>query len=126
MSDNENTQNESVFSKILRAGRRTYFFDVRATRANDYYLTLTESVKTTNPDGSFFYKKFKIFLYKEDFSKFLEFFKETTQFVIDNKGTEVISANHKSDFKHENKTKKSNKSTDPIDESLKTLNFEDL
>jgi hypothetical protein len=65
-------------------------------------------------------------LYKEDFSKFLEFFKETTQFVIDNKGTEVISANHKPDFKHDNKTKKSNKTTDTIDESLKTLNFEDL
>jgi len=124
MSENENTQMESVFSKVLRAGRRTYFFDVRATKADDYYLTITESVKTTNSDGSFFFKKFKLFLYKEDFTKFLEFFKETTQYIIDKRGSEVINPNHKSNFKHQNK--KENQTTDPIKESLKNLNFEDL
>jgi hypothetical protein len=124
MSENENTQMESVFSKVLRAGRRTYFFDVRATKADDYYLTITESVKTTNSDGSFFFKKFKLFLYKEDFTKFLEFFKETTQYIIDKRGSEVINPNHKPNFKHQNK--KENQTTDPIKESLKNLNFEDL
>lgn len=124
MSENENTQMESVFSKVLRAGRRTYFFDVRATKADDYYLTITESVKTTNSDGSFFFKKFKLFLYKEDFTKFLEFFKETTHYIIDKRGSEVINPNHKPNFKHQNK--KENQTTDPIKESLKNLNFEDL
>jgi len=124
MSENENTQMESVFSKVLRAGRRTYFFDVRATKADDYYLTITESVKTTNSDGSFFFKKFKLFLYKEDFTKFLEFFKETTQYIIDKRGSEVINPNHNPEFKHQNK--KENQTTDPIKESLKNLNFEDL
>ena len=124
MSENENTQMESVFSKVLRAGRRTYFFDVRATKADDYYLTITESVKTTNSDGSFFFKKFKLFLYKEDFTKFLEFFKETTQYIIDKRGSEVINPNHIPNFKHQNK--KENQTTDPIKESLKNLNFEDL
>ena len=124
MSENENTHIESVFSKVLRAGRRTYFFDVRATKADDYYLTITESVKTTNSDGSFFLKKFKLFLYKEDFTKFLEFFKETTQYIIDKRGSEVINPNHNPEFKHQNK--KENQTTDPIKESLKNLNFEDL
>ena len=65
MSDKGLMEKEEIFSKVLRAGRRTYFFDVRATRANDYYLTITESKKFTNDDGSFYYKKHKIYLYKE-------------------------------------------------------------
>ncbi len=70
MSENDFTErsdSEGVYSKVLRAGRRTYFFDVRETRAGDYYLTITESKKNTGEDGSFFYKKHKIYLYKEDF-----------------------------------------------------------
>ncbi|NJM15297.1 MAG: PUR family DNA/RNA-binding protein [Bacteroidales bacterium] len=63
---------EDVFSNAVRAGKRTYFFDVKATRRNDYYLTITESKKRFNKDGRFFYEKHKIFLYKEDFEKFIE------------------------------------------------------
>ena len=63
-------EREEIFSKTMRAGRRTYFFDVRSTKAGDYYLTLTESKKFTNDDGSYHYKKHKIYLYKEDFNKF--------------------------------------------------------
>ena len=59
MEEKEILDNEEIFSKVLRAGRRTYFFDVRATRANDYYLTITESKKFTHDDGSFHYKKHK-------------------------------------------------------------------
>ena len=62
------TTQEEIYSKILRAGRRTYFFDVRETKASDYYLTITESKKYSNDDGTYFYKKHKIYLYKEDFS----------------------------------------------------------
>ena len=62
---------EQILSKVVKAGRRTYFLDVRATRANDYFLTITESRKKTAPDGTVSYDRHKIFLYKEDFSKFL-------------------------------------------------------
>ena len=64
-----NDQNE-IYSKVVRAGKRTYFFDIKATKGNDLYLTLTESKKTYNEDGEGSYKKHKIFLYKEDFEKF--------------------------------------------------------
>ena len=101
MSDHGMMEKEEIFSKVLRAGRRTYFFDVRATKAGDYYLTITESKKFTNDDGSFHYKKHKIYLYKEDFSEFNEILKEMTDYVIDEKGDEVISERHQKDFKKE-------------------------
>ncbi len=65
-------EREDVYSKAVRAGKRTYFFDVKSTRGRDLYLTITESKKHTNDDGSASYEKHKIFLYKEDFEKFLE------------------------------------------------------
>ena len=87
MYDNE----QDILSKFLRAGRRTYFFDVKATKAGDYYLTLTESKKFTNDDGSFHFKKHKIFLYKEDFNEFKSILEEMTNFIFDEKGEEVIT-----------------------------------
>ncbi|GFZ88263.1 DNA-binding protein [Aquaticitalea lipolytica] len=99
MSDNEMMEKEEIFSKVLRAGRRTYFFDVRATKAGDYYLTITESKKFTNDDGSFHYKKHKIYLYKEDFAEFSEILNEMTSYIVDEKGDEVISERHQKDFK---------------------------
>ncbi|MBL0104260.1 MAG: DUF3276 family protein [Bacteroidetes bacterium] len=68
MSDH-NHQRDEVFSKSVRAGKRTYFFDVKSTKANDYYLTITESKKRVGDDGSPFFEKHKIFLYREDFHK---------------------------------------------------------
>jgi len=68
----ENSEREEIFSKAVRAGKRTYFFDVKSTKGNDYYLTVTESKKRFNDDGSFRYEKHKLFLYKEDFEKFME------------------------------------------------------
>lgn len=99
MEEKEILDNEEIFSKVLRAGRRTYFFDVRATRANDYYLTITESKKFTHDDGSFHYKKHKIYLYKEDFEMFKDILNEMTNYVFDEKGEEVISERHQKDFK---------------------------
>ncbi len=90
--------NDEIFSKVLRAGRRTYFFDVRSTRAGDYYLTITESKKFTNDDGSFHYKKHKIYLYKEDFEGFSEILNEMTGYILNEKGEEVISERHQSDY----------------------------
>ncbi len=97
-------EREEIFSKVLRAGRRTYFFDVRSTKAGDYYLTLTESKKFTNEDGSFHYKKHKIYLYKEDFSEFSNILNEMTNYVISERGEEVISERHQKDFKKEENT----------------------
>jgi hypothetical protein len=74
-------EREEIFSKAVRAGKRTYFFDVKATRRNDYYLTLTESKKRFNRDGRFYFEKHKIFLYKEDFDKFWEGLSEAIEFI---------------------------------------------
>lgn len=73
--ENNYNEKEEVFSKVVKAGRRTYFFDVKSTRGNDLYLTITESKKTTE-DGMERFEKHKIFLYKEDFEKFEEALKE--------------------------------------------------
>ena len=68
----ENDKSSEIYSKVVRAGKRSYFFDVKATKGNDLYITLTESKKTFNDDGRDNYQKHKIFLYKEDFEKFKE------------------------------------------------------
>jgi hypothetical protein len=73
---------EEIFSKAIRAGKRTYFFDVKATRRNDYYLTITESKKRFNREGKSFYEKHKVFLYKEDFEKFADGLKEAVEYII--------------------------------------------
>lgn len=72
---------DEIFSKAVRAGKRTYFFDVKATRNNDYYLTITESKKRFDKEGNYHYEKHKVFLYKEDFEKFSEGLVETVDFI---------------------------------------------
>ena len=110
--ENQNEYNlEEIFSKVLRAGRRTYFFDVRETRAGDYYLTITESKKFTNEDGTFYYKKHKIYLYKEDFDDFNSSLNETFDFIIEKKGKEVISDKHDKDFESKKKDEISKEDT---------------
>ena len=129
MSNNDMMEKEEIFSKVLRAGRRTYFFDVRATKAGDYYLTITESKKFTNDDGSFHYKKHKIYLYKEDFSEFNSILSEMTDYVIQEKGEEVISERHQKDYVKEDFTKDESSSTDDVPtspESFTDVNFEDI
>ncbi|MBT8385322.1 MAG: PUR family DNA/RNA-binding protein [Bacteroidia bacterium] len=98
MADKEFEEQEEIFSQVLRAGRRTYFFDVRSTKAGDYYLTVTESKKFTHDDGSFHYKKHKIYLYKEDFNEFNEMLVKATSFIVEEKGEEVISERHQKDY----------------------------
>ncbi len=76
---------EDVFSKPVRAGKRTYFFDVKSTKGNkDFYLTITESKRRNNPDGTYTFDKHKIFLYKEDFEKFSEGLNEILAYIKDN------------------------------------------
>ncbi|WP_369999962.1 PUR family DNA/RNA-binding protein [Winogradskyella sp.] len=129
MSDYGMMDKEEIYSKVLRAGRRTYFFDVRATKAGDYYLTITESKKFTNDDGSYHYKKHKIYLYKEDFTEFREILAEMTDYIINEKGEEVISERHQKDFKREDdfvaqeaKTPEDTKGTD----SFTDISFDDI
>ena len=72
---------DDVYSKPVRAGKRTYFFDVKATKGNDYYLTITESKRRIERDGRYVYDKHKIFLYKEDFDKFAEGLQEVIGYI---------------------------------------------
>jgi hypothetical protein len=95
---------ESIYSKRIRAGkRRTYFFDVRATRGNDYYLTITESRKRFDDNG---YDRHKVFLYKEDFNKFIKALNEAVDYVktelmpdfnFDAYNHDEVSAEHEGD-----------------------------
>lgn len=118
-------EQEEIFSKVLRAGRRTYFFDVRETKAGDYYLTITESKKFTNEDGSYHYKKHKIYLYKEDFTEFKDILNEMTDYIIEQKGEEVISERHQKDFKRDQDLA-DNQENETIDTTQSAEDFTDV
>ena len=127
MNTNDMMEKEDIFSKVLRAGRRTYFFDVRSTKAEDYYLTITESKKFTNDDGSFHYKKHKIYIYKEDFDEFKDILTEMTDYIIKEKGDEVISERHQKDFKKEYDTESGSEDKGPTSpESFTDIDFDDI
>jgi len=134
MEENKQHVNEDIYSKVLRAGRRTYFFDVRSTKAGDYYLTISESKKFTNEDGTFYFKKHKIYLYKEDFENFSNILGEMTKYIIDEKGLEVISEIHDKDFKSKKEEESSNddskedevKEDKKDDEKSDEVEFEDI
>jgi len=127
MADNR----DEIYSKSLRAGRRTYFFDVRSTRADDFYLTITESKRDFNEDGTPFYKKHKIYLYKEDFKNFKQYLDELTDYIIKERGEEIISlkeretvSEKKTDKKKEEPQETKKKEEPKTD--FTEVNFEDL
>ncbi|HLV92777.1 MAG TPA: PUR family DNA/RNA-binding protein [Aequorivita sp.] len=129
MSEQFTMEQEEIFSKVMRAGRRTYFFDVRSTKAGDFYLTITESKKFTNDDGSFHYKKHKLYLYKEDFSEFRDTLEEMTDYIINEKGEEVISERHQTDYKKDEESETTlntqvNTETDPS--NFTDIDFDDI
>ena len=125
MEESKQHVNEDIFSKVVRAGRRTYFFDVRSTKAGDYYLTISESKKFTNDDGTFYFKKHKIYLYKEDFENFSNILGEMTKYIIDEKGEEVISEIHDKDFKSKTDQKENEENlSDNEDEEKKSSEVE--
>ncbi|RRO14523.1 PUR family DNA/RNA-binding protein [Flavobacteriaceae bacterium 14752] len=128
MSDKDDRKNEDIFERVIRAGRRTYFFDVRETKAGDYYLTITESKKFTNDDGSYFYRKHKIYLYKEDFEDFQTALQEATDFIINEKGEEVISERHQPNFDPTSQKSESNgaEGSKPEAEKYTDVDFEDI
>ena len=125
MRESEMLEKEEIFSKVLRAGRRTYFFDVRSTKADDYYITITESNKFTEEDGSFHFKKHKIYLYKEDFSAFSDILEQMTSYVLNHKGEEVISERHQKDFKKELVLERDSEDFQPVS-AFTNLTFEDI
>ena len=126
MADNR----DEIHSKSLRAGRRTYFFDVRSTRAEDYYLTITESKRDFNDDGTPFYKKHKIYLYKEDFQNFKDHLNEMVDFIITEKGEEIISLKKEEPTENIDSTEKEIETKEEVKEEPKTdfteVNFDDL
>ena len=111
----EKEENYNLFSKNVRAGRRTYFFDVRSTKAEDYYMTITESIKNIDEKGIASYRKHKIFLYKEDFKNFKNALEEVSNYIIKEKGEKIIS------LKYSEKDKQEESSTE-----FTEVNFEDL
>ncbi|SDE66969.1 DUF3276 family protein [Riemerella columbipharyngis] len=101
---NDKHRENEIFTKVLKAGRRTYFFDVRETKAGDYYLTITESKKHIGDSGDVSFEKHKIYLYKEDFNNFSAMFNEAAEFIIKEKGEDVISEKHNKDFNNKSFT----------------------
>lgn len=116
MEDQKTNGRDEIFSEKVKAGKRTYFFDVKSTRSNDYYLTITESKKRFNKDDEgFTYEKHKIFLYKEDFNKFLEALNNTVNHVKNELMPEVDF----SQFDHAREEREEESAAKPLDTELK-------
>lgn len=96
MKGSDSKFNQEIHSKVVRAGKRTYFFDVKSTRNEEFYLTITESKKRFEDNGSFHYEKHKIFLYREDFGKFTECLQEIVDY-INNNQSEILKEDKKTD-----------------------------
>lgn len=122
---NDAVGREEIHSKAVRAGKRTYFFDVKATRRNDYYLTITESKKRFNRDGKFFYEKHKLFLYKEDFDKFADSLTEIIQFIRDANPQPIEIDDTRVFEKHSVKAESVPESVD-TEKDFTNVEFEDL
>lgn len=116
---NEKNVKEEIYTKVVRAGKRTYFFDVKATRKDDYYLTITESKKRLGKEGKIFYEKHKIFLYKEDFDKFADGLKDAVTFIGNGKD------DPKSEVSHSQEEPKQG-STDLSAREFTNVDFDDL
>ncbi|MEF8844260.1 MAG: DUF3276 family protein [Bacteroidales bacterium] len=106
-----------IYSQVIRAGKRTYFLDVKATRKNDYYLTITESKKRFKRNGKRFFEKHKVFLYKEDFDKFTEGLEDVINFIKEAKSDEM---NQEEDQNNQQKQEEENSSY------TSDVRFEDL
>ena len=120
-SQNNNYRDE-IYSKSVRAGKRTYFFDVKSTRAGDYYLTITESKKRFQQDGSFHFEKHKLFLYKEDFEKFSDGLEEVILKIKElNYNVETLSSEDAIENEGEEQSQ-----TQSNEENFKDVDFDDL
>jgi hypothetical protein len=121
MEGRNKKQRDDIFSKPIRAGKRTYFFDVKATRNDDYYLIITESKKRMDDDGKFHYDKHKIFLYKEDINKFAEGLQSIIDYIKAEKGSDYL------DRPEENGSESHHPVMENGDDGYRTdINFDDL
>ena len=105
--------NQEIFSKIVRAGKRTYFFDVKSTRNDEYYLTITESKKRFEENGKFRFEKHKLFLYKEDFEKFADNLQEVVDFIREKQPPQ-------------DEVSREDKSEEPVEEVAPEKSFSDI
>jgi hypothetical protein len=121
MENKHDNRRDDIFSNAVRAGKRTYFFDVKATKGDDYYLTITESKKRFSDDGKFTFEKHKLFLYKEDFEKFADGLKGAIDFIQSEKG--VYEGYNPQEEQTE--TKQTNSET-PSESSFDDISFDDL
>lgn len=130
LDGSEKTEREEIYSRKIRAGKRTYFIDVKATRRNDFYITITESKKRFYRDGKYFFEKHKIFLYKEDFEKFVDGLTEMVDFIKQNQQDfgDYNRVDHDSEF--ENRTQDSlNSDFEEVEvevDSYSNIDFDDL
>jgi hypothetical protein len=111
---------EEIFTSVVRAGKRTYFFDVKATRKEDFYLTITESKKRLGKEGKVYYEKHKIFLYKEDFEKFTEGLKDAVRYIDNGKNESAALSSSSSDIEA------GIERDSPTVEEFTNIEFEDL
>jgi uncharacterized protein (DUF2344 family) len=121
-----NNNREEIFSKSVRAGKRTYFFDVKTTKANDLYLTITESKKRMGKDGQFYFEKHKIYLYKEDFEKFSEGLTEAVQKIEELKASGQYEPIEVESNKNYHNNGESTSAQNEATTSFSDVSFEDL
>lgn len=130
LDGSEKTEREEIYSRKIRAGKRTYFIDVKATRRNDFYITITESKKRFYRDGKYFFEKHKIFLYKEDFEKFVDGLTEMVDFIKQNQQDFGDYNRLDRDSEFENRTQDSlNSDFEEVEvevDSYSNIDFDDL
>jgi hypothetical protein len=140
MNEDKGNFRDEIFSKSVRAGKRTYFFDVKSTRGGDLYLTITESKKRFQDDGNFYFEKHKLFLYKEDFDKFsdgltevidkIAELKENSSFQQEPYNKSEQTTNTESEESNKDSINEETNSSDISDESngneFKEVDFDDL
>lgn len=122
MDGEDYQKREDIFSRPVRAGKRTYFFDVKSTRGDDFYLTITESKRRLDSNGKFIYEKHKLFLYKEDFAKFAEGLDDAIAFIKDKKGEDY--GQQTEDNEHHSRSESTSET--PKDEYSSDISFDDL
>ena len=125
LMENDSKFREEIYSKAVRAGKRTYFFDVKSTRRDEFYLTITESKKRFEQDGNFHFEKHKIFLYREDFEKFVDGLQEVISYIDLNQGAEYDSA-VPSEFEVANSNNLNNLEVVGSEKDYTNIDFDDL
>jgi len=118
VEDNQGKERAEIYSERVRAGKRTYFFDVKSTRSNDYYLTITESRRRYKDDG-YYYEKHKLFLYKEDFNKFVDALQKTVDHVKEELMPDYDFTQFESNNDEDNNYKSNGEQKSSVDDELK-------